>query len=542
MLRRLTFIVALFVLAAVPRLAAAHAMLIDTAPRDGAVLQKMPDALTLRFNEPVSPITVRLFGPHGGTIALPVAPRAADQEIIQPLPSNLPSGAYLVSFRVVSADAHPIGGSFMFTVGAADASTSLSRGDEARRADWWQFAAMMNRFVGLLALLTAAGGGLCLALVFHGKAPPGSPIMRQILFGGAVAIAASIVALGLTGGWMMAAPAASLLDSATWRLGGATPIGWRAGVSILGLLLLAAGLARPQRAWGWCLCVIGPLIATSSIALSGHAAALDPSWPTQAALALHAAAAAFWIGSLVPLRAVVRHMPSCDAARTLRRFSSLAIPAVMLLALAGAGMAIAQIRTFDALLGTAYGWILLFKLGFVAMMLVLAARNRRRLTPMLAAGHAAAVQALQATIRTEFGLAAVVLLLTAILAHTAPGMPAPKNHHGLHEAEPAVAITVESRGRRLALSVTPASVGANRIEGHVTGAGGAPIHPLEGYVEFALPEAGIEPLRWKARVTDDGAVQLDSVSLPRAGLWQVRLEALISDFEKAVFITAIPIR
>jgi copper transport protein len=542
MLRRLTFIVALFVLAAAPHLAAAHAVLVDTAPHDGAVLQHAPDALTLRFNEPVNPIAVRLFGPNGDAVALPTAPRAVDQEIRQPLPTDLPSGAYLVSFRVVSADAHPIGGSFMFAIGTADASTSLFRDDKAGREDWWQFATMMNRFVGLLALLAAAGGGLCLALVFRGKAPPGSPIARQILLGGAVAIAASILALGLTGGWLLAGPAASLLDSSTWRLGSATPIGRRAAASILGLVLLAAGLARPQRAWGRYLCIAGALVATCSIALSGHAAALKPSWPTQAALALHATAAAFWIGSLGPLRAVVRQMPPREAACALHRFSTLAIPAVALLAFAGAGIAIAQIRTFDALLDTAYGWILLLKLGFVAMMLVLAARNWRTLTPMLAAGNAAAIQTLRAAIRTEFGFAAVVLLLTAILAHTAPGIPAPKDHHGHHEAGPAVAITVESRGRSLALSVAPASVGANRIEGRIAGTDGALIRPLEVHVEFALPEAGIEPLRWKARITDDGVAQLNSVSLPRAGLWQARVEALISDFEKAVFITAIPIR
>src|SRR5690606_13455763 len=49
------------------RSAAAHAVLLESVPADGAALATAPAAIVLRFNEPVAPVLLRLLGPDGTT-------------------------------------------------------------------------------------------------------------------------------------------------------------------------------------------------------------------------------------------------------------------------------------------------------------------------------------------------------------------------------------------------------------------------------------------------------------------------------------------
>src|SRR3546814_6455341 len=69
----------------------------------------------------------------------------------------------------------------------------------------------------------------------------------------------------------------------------------------------------------------------------------------------------------------------------LRRFSTIAVPAVAILVLTGIVLAVVQAEAPQALLDTAYGRLLLAKLAGVAALLALAAVNRLRLTPAIEA-------------------------------------------------------------------------------------------------------------------------------------------------------------
>lgn len=58
---------------------------------------------------------------------------------------------------------------------------------------------------------------------------------------------------------------------------------------------------------------------------------------------------------------------------------------------------------------------------------------------------------------------------------------------------------------------------------------------------LALPAAGIEPLRAQARALGFGNYAVESVTLPLAGAWQVRLDLLIDDFTKVILETEISV-
>src|SRR5580704_9779613 len=102
----------------------AHASLVSAEPGDGSVLARAPKTMQLRFNEPVTPEVIRLIDAEGKARE-DTTVRALDDTIVITLPQNLPHGTQLVSYRVISADGHPVGGSLMFSIGAATGTAAV---------------------------------------------------------------------------------------------------------------------------------------------------------------------------------------------------------------------------------------------------------------------------------------------------------------------------------------------------------------------------------------------------------------------------------
>lgn len=110
------------VLTAAPALA--HAALIGSDPTDGAQLDAPPARVTLTFNQDIEPrfAAVTVSGPDGTVYA------DGDVRIEGPTASVAvkPLGAaarYVVAYRVISADGHPISGQLTFTLTATPPAT-----------------------------------------------------------------------------------------------------------------------------------------------------------------------------------------------------------------------------------------------------------------------------------------------------------------------------------------------------------------------------------------------------------------------------------
>lgn len=133
-LRRLALILISLVL--VPSSAAAHSNSVDTNPEDGATLETMPAEATVTFNEAPKTASVVLARPDGRIDKLTTD--VAGSTITVRLPADGPRGVYTLSYRVVSADGHPISGSVTFSVrsGATpSAAPSAAARDEAPAAE-----------------------------------------------------------------------------------------------------------------------------------------------------------------------------------------------------------------------------------------------------------------------------------------------------------------------------------------------------------------------------------------------------------------------
>lgn len=96
--------------------AVAHAELSSSSPAGGATVQELPRKVTLTFTESVrTPAFVAVTGPAGDDLATGDA-AVRDAKVTQPVGKSAEAGRYAVSYRITSADGHPISGTVQFTV------------------------------------------------------------------------------------------------------------------------------------------------------------------------------------------------------------------------------------------------------------------------------------------------------------------------------------------------------------------------------------------------------------------------------------------
>jgi copper transport protein len=484
--------------------AAAHAVLTGTEPADRAILSAAPEAVLLHFNEPVSPVSVQLLDAAGGRVETRAT--VSDSTLRIALPPGLASGAYIASWRVTSADSHPVAGSLVFAIGAAPASWAAA---PAAEDDTMPLLLALARALLSATLLFAAGG------VFYDRiVAPAPGLLRPVLTATAAAALLSILVVGLQGAVLSGGPVSS---AEAWRVGAASTRGTSALVTLAGLLLLAT--ARRN------LALLGALIALSGVAFTGHTGTASPRWAIAPLLVAHVALAAFWLGSLAPLLA------SLPEPRPLRRFSRIASGAVPLLLLAGLGLALVHLDRLNALIETPYGEMLFRKLVLVALLLGLAALNRLWLTPRLPKSSGF----LRATILAEIALGLAILTLTAFLSQTPP--PSSPHAHAQHAHLHGIVVPLEARGRTGELEITPAMPGRNLLLLRLD----LPAEPKEVTIELSLPGAGIEPLR-RTMEADNGAYVLEGPELSVAGTWRLRISVLVDDFEQVALEAEMPIK
>lgn len=521
----------------------AHAVLLDTEPAHRAVLAQAPTRVVLRFNEAVTPISLRVLDSAGRAIEI-APPRAVDREVAAELPPVLADGTYLVSYRVTSADGHPVEGAILFAVGAVPERWS---GDTAAHpaAAPWRTAALATRAVYMLGLFVAAGGLLFFAAVAR---TPHALERRWMSAAAAVAALAGVAGVYLHGAALAGDgdPRSALF----WRAVFAGPQWASATAALSGLAVaflaaphLGAARARFVR-------MGGALLALAGTAVTGHSAAAGWMWWPVAAL--HLVAAGFWLGSLPPLLRALMALRPADGAALLQRFSRVAAPTVAALALAGLALALERLDTLSDLLVTDYGRLVLAKIAGAILLVALAAVNKLRLTPAIAAGASGAAARLRFSIAAELALMAGVVGLAAALAHTDPhaghvheghDRHAHHRHHGPGERQAeGVTLRLEAGERIAAVEIYPARRGRNTLTASFATRAGGALAPLEASLELALPAAGVGPFGIKLAPLGQGKFTAEIAEFALVGRWRIRLDALVGEFEKVIFRGEVEIR
>lgn len=496
-----------------PTFALAHATLVGSSPGEGAVVSDAPQSLSLDFNEPVSVASLRLTG-GGRTVVLDrVGVDGASIKV--EAPSDLPPGSYALSYRAVSGDGHPIAGAVSFVVGAPGAGSApqLDPTDVTLDAAIWT-----ARFALYVALLVGAGGSFALAWIVDGAGG-----RRIVLAAVALGLAAAPIALALLGADLMGTPVGGALDPAVWRQAFVTSYAWTIaaalGTLVAALISLVGRGALAKASSAVALGGVG-----AALAASGHASAASPQILMRAAVSVHAIAAAFWIGALVPLLLALRS-DRAAADRSLLRFSATAPYAVASLVVAGVVLAVRQVETVPALWTTNYGLVLSAKLALVTALVALAAVNRWRWTRASLAGAAGAPRSLRHAIVAELIIGAFILGVVALWRFTPP----PRSL-ALASAEPALA-HLQTRTAQADVTLSPGRVGTADLSILVMTGDFGPLDAKELTVVLSNPAAGVEGIRREARKPGDGTWRINGVQIPAAGRWTVRIEMLVTDFD-----------
>jgi len=399
---------------------------VSTTPAYGARIERAPTEVVLEFTEQVSLIRggVRLLNADGRE--LPTAePRVSGRRLTLPLPADLARGGYVVSWRVVSSDTHPVAGAFTFGIGAEPAgATAVDAGTRSVPRSV-VVALAVYRWLGFVGTALLVGGGVFLLAIW--PAGRGSRRARRLVLAGwAMVASATLLGLLIQGPHVDARPLRDAFDTELLREGVAGRFG-AAHLARLALLavvltplrrLLQADAAPGPRAYG--ALGLAAVVLAGTYAGAGHAASGSFSALAMVSDGTHLLVMSLWAGGLVLLGACALRPGSGPTIRSaLSRFSTLALGSVALLAVTGTLQAWREVGSLAGFVDTSYGRLVLAKITIFGGLLLLGglawlavrrgpdpATRLRRIVPFEVAG------------------VAVVLAVTAVLVNTPPGATA----------------------------------------------------------------------------------------------------------------------
>ncbi len=408
--------------------ASAHTRLVDATPAEGSVLATAPQAVELQFTEPVTVVESAFVlydsaGVHGvDGVPSTVMVTSRDQVVSATLPGGLDRGSYSLSWRVVSADGHPIGGATGFAVGAPSGPLAAPVLDAQTEG-----VARLHTAVQVLGWLGLLGGvGLW---VFRRVVAPGDRTaggQHLVEAGLALAVASAALLVGTSGVQEAGGGWADLTRARAWRDGLMSGSGLALGLLALGVaLVLGAGRLPPSV--GRVVGLVGSLLALSSVLATGHTRSIGPGWLMSLLDLVHVSAAAVWSGGLAGLGLYLlaaRRGPSgaVASAAVVARFSALAGFLVSLLGASGLGMAILVLQRPADLTGTGWGRALLAKLALVAVVGLLAAWNRFHLVAAVSRPSTPTEQwyRLRSAVVDEAVIVVLALAVTGVLVGQSP--------------------------------------------------------------------------------------------------------------------------
>jgi len=411
--------------------ASAHTSLVSTDPTEGQVLVTAPESATFAFNEPVRLQSggVHVFDATGRE--LEAQARTTDQRLVVDLPSGMDEGTFVVAWRVISSDGHPVAGALTFSVGTPSATVATAAAVPQAAPTVVKALLGVVQALTYLGVFGACGLTLFVALLLPRDA--GVDQLRTQL----IRVARRFVLL-VAGAGAALLPLTVLYQRAEGLSALASADVWAdsvRGVETVSAVLLAAGsllatqfLGSAHRVAADRVVAVGAVVYTVlAFGLVGHTRSITPFALMLAADLSHVLAGSLWFGGLIGLVISLRQLADRprSAVEVLARFSVLAAWSLLLVSLTGSVLGWRILKSWGNLVGTDFGRLLLVKVCVVALVGVLAAWNRYRLMPAVLAddGHAergAAASRVQRVVRAEAVLLVAVLGLTGFLVDRTP--------------------------------------------------------------------------------------------------------------------------
>ncbi|MFC0625678.1 copper resistance CopC/CopD family protein [Kribbella deserti] len=517
--------------------ASAHATLLSTDPKADAVLAKAPTAVTLTFDEAVVvwPTSISIFDPAGERLKVDV--KGVDKRAVAALPTGLGQGTYTVTWRVISADDHPVSGGFVFTIGQKSTPVATAADNEPTRS--LNVVRLVATSLGYLGVLGAIG--LAVFEVFLLDATVGAMVgLRRRLrwtARGLIGLAALgfFASIPLTTAWQQAGSLASLGDGSIWSDGFRSDLLTSAVLAVAGLVVTALLVTVPTVILARAGVAVGALVALIALPWTGHTRTYGPTWLVVASDLIHVSAGAIWAGGIIGLFLTLSKSSDASprrAASTATRFSMVAAWAVLAVAISGTVMAWRILGSIPGLWQTSYGKALLVKLGVALVIVGIASWNRFGLMPKVLKEPRdnAARGLLRSAVLAEAVCLVVLLGATGVLVTQPPREESLASSAG-EQISRARGIEARLGTGLVRLRISPVTTGSNYVQIYLRDASGKALEPLAApSVRFTQAEEGVGPLT--APMTRVGPGQYEGrVALPVSGDWAIQVTARTSKYE-----------
>lgn len=526
-----------------PPVASAHASLVESSPAAGEVLDDPPTSIDLRFSEGISLIddAIRVLDDAGTTIALgPVGQPDGAETMTAAVRGALADGSYVVAWRAISDDGHPVSGAYVFSVGApsgGDASAALAIAAGGEGGSGPGSAGVIGRWLGFAGTAVFFGGLLMLVVCAPGLIA-GRAAGRMLWCGWLLAVAGPLVLIAaqvsVAGGRVLSGHGLKLVaDTRPGML-------WLARLAVTLAVVPMIPLRRRMTAsegfgagLGLLLIVYLAIVAGAGHAATGYLPALG-----LAASVVHLGAMSVWVGGLLVVTFVARGAGRWSVAE---RFSPVALGSLIAVVISGVVNGWRQLDGLAQLGDTGFGRWLLVKVGVVLAIGGAAIVPRvllgERKTTSKAGGADPATdpsrdRLMRWALRAEVAGMVLVLLATALITGSRPG-------RAIAARPPAVTVEASAGGRSAVLVVDPPITGGTAM--HVTISSPDGVAPDEISAEATAPALGLGPLEIPMIESGPDHATTDTADFPVAGRWTVGVTARYGDFDQVVFTFVVEI-
>ena len=450
-----------------PGVANAHAILDSSSPSSSQVLSTQPTQITLTFNEEIESKlgSIRLFNADQKEIRIDKTERsAADNRTAFANLPELKNGVYIVVWRVVSADGHPVNGAFPFEIGTVSSGSaqkllsSVLKGIETNSdlGNPLAFARLLS-FLGAIVLIGMVSITWGSSLVRTQRA------LRVFRYSAIALGVGSLLVLLLHGpysagaSWGEVFNLTLLNDVLRTRLGVAALL--RTAIAFEWLLITYVITRENTVVWKN-IAVFTSFISVATFSVSGHPSAASNALLYVVVDATHLTAIALWVGGVISLALL---MGVEDLNDETRRFSRIATYAMPVAVVTGVVQSLHLLPSVSSATETEYGRLLIAKVVLVVITIVIGSAARRKLQ----AGDASNIKR---HVRRESVIVLVVVALTSLMVGTSPTKSA-------NAVPKSFSITMVQQDVVADFSINPAKKGTAEVHAIFTPPGGN-LHPV----------------------------------------------------------------
>ena len=498
----------------------AHAGLKSSEPAASSVLEQSPKEIVLKFAEQVeiSFGSIRLFDANSNLIVLP-APNygftndVVDAKTVRVNVPDLEPGSYLVIWRVVSVDSHPVQGAFGFQIGSRGKNLAalgvevLSNSSASNFVKAVMGFARWLSFLGVMVLV----GAMLLATQVTGVSRIGKIIYGSLI----VAVFGSLLVL------MMQAPYAlgnsmgivQLFSSVNEVL--TTRLGTWLLVRVVALLFISIIIYKRdlhQKPIWRMAATIFVVVVFATFSISGHPGMRQFSALSIGTDIVHFACVSAWMGGLVTMVLLGRKWQS-ESPKVISWFSFMATIAMPIMVVTGIAQAWRMMEGFQNLFSTTYGTVLSIKVVLVVVAIAAGTKARQIFKGKKVDSEDLKKIKFSKTIVVESVIGLVVLAVTAVLVSVPP--------LSVDTSAPFTATLVQSNVIA-DITITPATIGS--VEMHIVFSppGGTleSIKSMTARISLVNGEIPPIPIGMKSIGVNHF---LANLQLPRSGEWLLEL-------------------